>query len=147
MCINFYGKMYGGINPDCIFVWKVPAVHGLQHAAKVEIAIDSYRELAPKLMGQKAVRNFNTIMDSVADIPAGARDALRNFVFCGNPNPDDTVAEKYVQFVLDLVAGQASSYKLHMSYVSFCLSYQYIVRAYSFTLRSQSMSQCLLMGE
>ena len=71
ICIHFFGKMYDGINPDCVFIWKVPAVQGPHHdEGKVASAIDKCREMAPKLMGNEAVRNFNTILNNIADVPA-----------------------------------------------------------------------------
>ena len=107
MCIHFYGKMYGGgENPDCIFIWKVPAVHGPQHDGKVALAIDTCRKMAPMQMEREAVKHFNTIIDNVANLPAGVRDALRNYLFCGDPDPDESIADEYVQFVLDMAAGQ-----------------------------------------
>ena len=106
MCIHFYGKLYRGGNPDCIFIWKVPAVRGPQHDGKLALAIDTCRELAPKKMSGEAVKHFNTLMNNITDIPAGARDALRNHLFVGEPNPDGSIADEYVQFVLDMAAGQ-----------------------------------------
>ena len=106
MCIHFYGKLCKGVHPDCLFVWKVPALHSPQHAGKVALAIDTCRELAPKKMGGEAVKHFNMLINNITDIPAGARDALRNHLFIGEPNPDGSIADEYVQFVLDMAAGQ-----------------------------------------
>ena len=131
MCIHFYGKIYsaGGGNPDCIFVWKVPPVHTSQHAVKVAITIDMCRGMAPTQMSQEAVRHYNNIMDHVSiDIPAGAKVALRNYIFCGDPTPDECIADEYVKFVQDMAEGQASLYNLHMFVCfSLCSTYQYVL--------------------
>ena len=106
MCIHFYGQGWKGARPDCIFIWKVPAVHGPQHTGKVALAIDTCRELAPKKMGGEAVKHFNMIMNNITDLPTGARNALRNYLFIGEPNPDGVIGDEYVQFVVNMTAGQ-----------------------------------------
>ena len=106
MRIHFYGKVYPGENPDCIFVWKVPVVRGPQHDGKVTLTIDSCREMAPKKMQREAVKHYNMIMNNITDLPAGACDALRNYLFMGEPNPDGTIADEYVELVMDMAAGE-----------------------------------------
>lgn len=122
MCIHFFGKMYDGNNPDCIFIWKVPAVRGPQHDGRTASTIDKCREMAPKLMGYEAVRHFNTILKNIADVPAPVRDALRNYLFVGDPNPNESIAEEYVQFVVDMVAGEVRVHHMLCSLYSFVLT-------------------------
>ena len=110
MRIHFYGKVLEGTkHPHCLFIWKVPTVHGPQHEGQVAMTVDVCREMLPKEMKQEAVRHFNRIMTNISDIPAPARDALRNYLFVGEPDPDGSIADEYVQFVLDMAAGQVCS--------------------------------------
>lgn len=151
MCIHFYGKMYsaGNGNPDCIFVWKVPAVHPSQHAVKVAMAIDKCREMAPKQMSQEAVRHYNNIMDNVSiDIPAGAKVALRNYIFCGDPTPEECIADEYVKFVQDMAAGQASLYYLHMLVPMFLFVFNFSTCADTNSSSSllSTANQCVFVG-
>ena len=106
MCIHVYGKLNSGRTPNCLFVFKVPALHGAAHAGNVAKAIAQCREMAPKMMGREALRHFNAVVCNISEVPKGAREALRNYLFCGDPNPDDTIEDEYVQFVLDLSSGQ-----------------------------------------
>ncbi|KAL7538123.1 hypothetical protein ACHAXR_008302 [Thalassiosira sp. AJA248-18] len=106
MKIHVFGKLNAGRNTDCIFVWKVPVIHGDQHTGKVAMAINQCKEMAPRKMGREAVKHFNLIVGSMVDVPSGVRHALRNYLFHGDPNPDKTIADEYVQYVLDLAAGQ-----------------------------------------
>ena len=106
MCIHIFGQTNSGQNPDSIFVWKVPAIHGQQHVGKVAKAIMQCREMAPKRIAKESVKHFNAIIDQTTGLPAGAREALCNYIFSGNPNPNELIADDYVQFVLDLTAGQ-----------------------------------------
>ena len=101
--IHFFGKMYDGNNPDYVFIWKMPAVHGPHDDAKVASAIGRYREITPKMMSNEAVRHFNTILNNVTDVPAPARDVLSNYLFLGDPNPNKAIAEECAQFVVDVV--------------------------------------------
>ena len=41
LCIHFFGKMCGGSNHDFIFIWKVPAVHGLHREVKLRKLLPS----------------------------------------------------------------------------------------------------------
>jgi len=118
MCIHIFGQTNSGQNPDYIFVWKVPAIHGQQHVGEVAKAIMHCREMAPKAIAKESVKHFNAIIDRTTGLPAGARKALCNYIFCGNPNPNDLIADDYVQFVLDLTAGQVC-----ISFQPFLLSY------------------------
>ena len=79
---------------------------GDQHSGKVAMAINQCKEMSPREMGREAVKHFNRIVGSMIDVPSGVRLALRNYLFHGDPNPNKTVADQYVQFVMDLAAGQ-----------------------------------------
>ncbi len=70
------------------------------------MAINQCKEMAPRKMGREAVKHFNRIVGSMVDVPSGVRHALRNYLFHGDPNTDKTIADEYVQYVLDLAAGQ-----------------------------------------
>ena len=105
-CFHIYGKVNSGNNPDCIFAWRVLIIHGTHHAGSVAKAINECQQMAPKQMGREAVRHFNAIMNQISVVPAGARDALHNYLFLGHPDPDNSIADKYVQFVINLAAGQ-----------------------------------------
>jgi len=104
MTINVFGKLNAGRDAHCLFVWKVPSVYGALHAGRVAKVIDDCREMLPKKISAEVERQFNAMMDGIADLPAKARDALRNLLFIGDPNPDNSVADKYVDFVCNLVS-------------------------------------------
>lgn len=106
MCIHIFGKTYSGQNPDCIFVWKVPAIHPPQHVGNVAKAVKECQQTAPQYMTAEAVRHFNAIFDHVANVSAPLRDAMRNYLLGGDANPDGTIADEYVDFVMNLAAGQ-----------------------------------------
>jgi len=61
--------------------------------------------MMPKQMSREAIKHFNAVINHISEVPSGAIKALRNYIFLGNPNPDETVADEYVQFVMDLAAG------------------------------------------
>ena len=61
--------------------------------------------MAPKQMGSEAVRNFDAIISLMSAIPCAAYDALRTYLFLGNPNPENNISDNYVQFVMNLAAG------------------------------------------
>ena len=105
LLFHIYGQVNSGKDPDCIFVWKVPFVHGYNHVGNVSKAIVECQDMAPKHMGREAVRHFNAIIDQITEIPVGARNALRNYLFTGDANPDKTIADKYIQYIMDLAAG------------------------------------------
>ena len=86
------------------------------------LTIDSCREMAPKKMEREAVKHFNTIMSNIADMPMGARDALRDYLFIRDPNADYSIADKCAQFGMDIATGQVclKCAKLH---AYFCVSY------------------------
>jgi len=102
---HIYGKVNAGQNPDYIFVWKVPFSNGDNHVGNVAKAIIECQKMAPKQMGREAVRHFDAIITQISEIPVGARDALRNYLFFGDPNPDNSIADDYVQFIMNLAAG------------------------------------------
>lgn len=104
MTINVFGKLNAGRDAHCLFVWKVPSVYGAQHAGRVAKVIDDCREMLPKKISAEVERQFNAMIDGIADLPAKARDALRNLLFVGDPNPDNSIADKYVDFVCNLVS-------------------------------------------
>ena len=106
MCVHVFGQTNSGQNPDHVFVWKVPAIHGQQHAGEVAKAITRCREMAPKQIAKESVKHFNAIIDRTTGLPAGAREALCDYIFCVNPNPNDLIADDHVRFALDLTAGQ-----------------------------------------
>ena len=150
MCIHFYGKLYGGGHPNCIFVWKVPALHGPQHVGQVTLAIDTCREMAPRMMCAEAVNHYNAIMNNITDIvPAAACDALRNYLFMGEPNPDGSIANEYVEFIMNMADGQVC-----FNCSAFILSYDIIYSAsfpfyvfFAHSYNSQSMCLRYLMEE
>ena len=105
LVFHIYGQVNGGKNPDCIFVWKVPYVHGDDHAGNVAKAIIECQQAAPKQMACEAVRHFDSIISRITDIPLGAREALRNYLFVGDPDPNKKIADEHVTFVMALAAG------------------------------------------
>ena len=76
------------------------------HVGKSHQAINKARDLMPKFVGREAVAHFNRIMNGISSIDAKARDALRNYIFLGEADPDDTLGDDYVKLVMDLAAGQ-----------------------------------------
>jgi hypothetical protein len=105
LLFHIYGKVNSGKDPDCIFAWKVPFVHGDHHVGNVAKAIVECQDMAPKQMCREAVRHFNAIIDRITEIPVGARDTLRNYLFTGDVNPSKTFGDEYVQYIMDLAAG------------------------------------------
>ena len=83
ICYHVYGKLSKGRTADCLFVWKVPTVHGTQHIGNVLLAINTCREMAPKQMSHEAISHFNLIMNAISDVPKDVRNALRNYLFLG----------------------------------------------------------------
>ena len=80
-------------------------MHPPQHIGNVAKVLNECREQAPKCMSFEAARHFNSIFLSITDVSAGVRNALRNYLFIGDPDPDDTLKDEYVQLVMDLAAG------------------------------------------
>ena len=105
LVFHIYGQLNSHKNPICIFVWRVPIIHGKNHVGHVAKAIVECQEMAQKYMGREAVRNSNAVLDRITEVPVGARDALRNYLFAGDPNLDKTIADEYVQYVMDQAAG------------------------------------------
>ena len=83
ICFHVYGKLSLGRTTDCLFIWKVPAVHGLQHVGQVIRTIETCWEMAPKQMSQEAILHFNMIMNAISDVPKDVRTVLRNYLFSG----------------------------------------------------------------
>ncbi len=107
MMIYVYGKRHPSTNdPDSLFVWKVPTVHDAQHAGKVAKVIGQCKEMAPKKMSAEAIKHADSILKGITNISADARTAVRNFLFLGDPDPDDKLADDYVDFVLQLASGK-----------------------------------------
>lgn len=114
MMIYVYGKRHPGTNdPDSLFVWKVPTVHGAQHAGKVAKAIQQCKEMAPNKMSAEAIQHADSILKGITNISAEARTAVRNFLFLGDPDPDDKLADDYVDFVLQLASGKPTHFMMN----------------------------------
>eukprot|EP00985_Skeletonema_marinoi_P029228 scaffold27229_cov124-Skeletonema_marinoi.AAC.1 len=108
MTIHVFGKVNSGSDADSLFVWKVPTLHrnSSQHVGLVAKTIDGCRKSLPKEVSKEAVRQFNTMMNGLTSLPAKARDALRNIIYLGDPNPDESLADEYVDFVMSVCAGE-----------------------------------------
>ena len=52
-------------------------------------------------MSREAVCYLYAIITQISKIPVGAQNALRNYLFLGNPNPDKTLGDDYVQYIMD----------------------------------------------
>eukprot|EP00957_Ditylum_brightwellii_P209269 15361043-Ditylum_brightwellii.AAC.2 len=106
MKIHVFGTLNtGSQNPDYIFVWEVPKMDRDQHAGLVAKAINNYNEMIPKQVSAEALRHFNVIMGGVTAIPHKARNAIQDYLLIGDANPNGSVNNKYVDFVLSLAAG------------------------------------------
>ena len=57
-------------------------------------------------MSSEFVAHFNRTMSGITNMPAKLREALRNYVFCGNPDPDNKLEEEYLEMVLAYTAGE-----------------------------------------
>lgn len=106
MTIYVYGKLNSGNDPASLFVWKVPGIQDAQHAGKVAKAINECKEMAPKKLSAEAIKHADAILKGITVLSSEARTAVRNFLFLGNPDPDDKVADEYVELVLGLAAGK-----------------------------------------
>mmetsp|Transcript_30445 Transcript_30445/g.69473 ORF Transcript_30445/g.69473 Transcript_30445/m.69473 type:complete len:957 (+) Transcript_30445:1194-4064(+) len=108
MCITVWGTSTSGYGQlaDTIFVWRVPVVPGSTHGGNTAKAVQECKEVAPKRVSAEVVKNFNHIINGIANVPKQLRDALANYIFRGDANPDNELEEEYVKFVLDLAAGQ-----------------------------------------
>ena len=106
LTIHVYGRMnHGTKNPASLFVWKVPKIHDVQHSGRVAKAINVCREMAPKELSSEALKHADAILKGVTNLSADARRAIRNFLYLGDPDPDDELSDAYVNFVLQLAAG------------------------------------------
>ena len=115
ICFNVFCKLHDGTKPDSLLVWKVPAVTGPRHIGYAQRAITQTQEMIPKAMTVQAVKQFNCMIDGVTGLNAKAREALRNYLFQGDPDPDKTLGDGYVQLVLGLSAGQPIDQSLLVS--------------------------------
>ena len=52
------------------------------------------------------MKHFNTIIGQISEVPTGVREALHNYIFLGDPDPNKKIADEYIKFVMDLAAGQ-----------------------------------------
>ena len=57
-------------------------------------------------MAEEAVKDFNTITGQISEMPVGVQEALHNYIFLGDPDPNKKIADKDVKFVMDLAAEQ-----------------------------------------
>ncbi len=74
-------------------------MYGEHHISNVARAIEKCRNMAPNHMSSEAVKNFNQIVNCILDINKEARDALRDYLFCGGQNTDKDIGDEYVQLV------------------------------------------------
>ena len=88
-----------------LFVFKVPAVKGPNHTGNVAKAIKACEAVAPKHMSAEALAHFNHIMNSCANIPVKCREALGNYLFLGDPDPNNELEDEYVDFIIGLSSG------------------------------------------
>ena len=107
MMIHVYGQLHPGTkHPDSLFVWKVPMIHDARHAGEVAKTINKCKEIAPKELSAEAVKNADAILKGITNISAEARVAVRNFLFLGEPDPNDKLVDDYLEFVLQLSSGK-----------------------------------------
>lgn len=109
MTIHVYGKVNAGSDTDCLFVWKVPTVHmnSTAHVGNVTKVVDECREMLPKEVAKEAVRQFNAVIDGLTDLPAKARDILRNLLFLGDSaDSANSISDEYIDFVMQVSAGE-----------------------------------------
>ncbi len=107
MMINVYGNLHRGTKyPDSLFVWKVPFIQDEHHAGRVAKVIAECREAAPKKVSSEAMKNADTILKGITNLSATARAAVRNYLFLGEADPDDKIADEYVDFVFQIAAGK-----------------------------------------
>ena len=114
-----------------------------QYYSKLQLVIDSCIDVAPKKMCGEAVKHHNMIINNGTDLPTGARDALSNYLFIGEPNLDGSIEDEHVQFIMHVKTGQVCldcavfmlfAYHIFLSINSFHLSFD---RSYD------SQSMCL----
>ena len=88
-----------------LFVFKVPSTQGPDYVGNITKAIKVCEAMAPKHMSAEAVAHFNHIMSSCANVPSQCREALGNYLFFGDPDPNNKLESEYVDFVIDLANG------------------------------------------
>ena len=88
-----------------LFVFKLPPVQGPDHVGHVSKALKECEAMAPKHCSAEAVAHFNHIMNQCADIPTKCRNALKNYLFLGDPDPNDKLEDDYVDFIIKLSSG------------------------------------------
>lgn len=107
MCISVWGTSSGGHGQaDAIFLWRVPVIQDATHGGKTAKAVQECRDAVPKRVANETLKNFNHIMNGIANVPTQLRDAIANYIFNGDVDPGNELGEEYVQFVLDLASGQ-----------------------------------------
>ena len=84
---------------------SVPFTPGDNHVGNIAKEIIECQKMAPKQMGRGAVCHFDAIITQISEIPVGAQDALRNYLFLDDPDPNKTLGDDYVHHIMDLSAG------------------------------------------
>ena len=69
-CIQVFGALNGGQNPDCLLVWKVPPVKRANYLGNSQRAICEARKMVPQHLIREAIAHFNRIIGGIACIPA-----------------------------------------------------------------------------
>jgi hypothetical protein len=106
ICINIFGRDRSGYNtPSAMFIWKSPFVHGDLHTGNVQRAIDECRDLLPKKLSAESTCCFNNIISCIANVPAKLRDALKDYLFCGELNVKGGDMDLYYDLVQNLASG------------------------------------------
>lgn len=95
-------------NPDCVFVWKVPAVKPPDHIGQEMGTIETFRQQIPKRFGQESFAHFNRIISGISNVNGKVKKALRNYIFLGDANcNNESDADEYVELVMNLTAGES----------------------------------------
>ena len=101
-----FGRLrVGTVTPSCICVWKVPIQFGDAYPGNVQKAIENCREMLPRKVAAESLKHFDNLMASLLEVPAGVRNALKNYLFMGEVNVKGDLAEDYLNFAMDLAAG------------------------------------------
>ena len=80
-------------------------MHGESHSGRIAQTVEKCREEAPKKVNKELVKHFNQIINQVSEINSTVRDAIRDYLFLGEVNPDGKVDDEYCELVLNLAAG------------------------------------------
>jgi hypothetical protein len=106
ICINIFGRNQSGSNdPSCLFVWKVPIVHGELHAGSVQKAVEECREMLPRKQSAESILRFNNILSGIAKVPTKVRWAMTEYLFNGESNVRGGDADRYCEFVQNFASG------------------------------------------